>query len=166
LGYREAVELLVSLTVAERMGAPWILANLGPVRRKLEASFAPAMRDRIRGLRARILIGKGASVPVLQGFRVPGAEAGAVFAGFLERRVLAFAYTDAEGRGTARTVEPQFLLLNAPVWYLVGWDRGRDAPRTFRLDRVAGVQGTEDTFALRPAAEFASAIAESGAAPA
>lgn len=166
LGYREAVELLVSLTVAERMGAPWMMANLGPVRRKLEASFAPAMRDHIRGLRARILIGKGASVPVLQGFRAPGAEAGAVFAGFLERRVLAFTYTDAEGRGTERVAEPQFLLLNAPVWYLVAWDRGRDAPRTFRLDRIAAVSVTDDPFALRPEAAFAAAIEGSGARPA
>lgn len=166
LNYREAVELLVSLTVAERMGAPWILANLGPVRRKLEASFAPATRERLRGLRARILIGKGASVPVLQGFRPPGAEAGEVFAGFLERRVLAFAYTDAEGRGTARRAEPQFLLLNAPVWYLVAWDRGRDAPRTFRLDRIGEARMTDDAFALRPEAAFAAAIAGSGARPA
>lgn len=166
LNYREAVELLVSLTVAERMGAPWMLANLGPVRRKLEASFAPAMRDRLRGLRSRILIGRSASVPVLQGFRAPGAAAGGVFAAFLERRVLAFRYTDAEGRGTARRVEPQFLLLNAPVWYLVAWDIGRDAPRTFRLDRIAEAGETEDAFTLRPAAAFAAAIAGSDARPA
>jgi predicted DNA-binding transcriptional regulator YafY len=103
---------------------------------------------------------------VLSGFRAPGAAAGEVFAGFLERRVLGFTYTDAEARRTARVVEPQFLLLNAPVWYLVAWDRGRDAPRTFRLDRISGVCATEDTFVLRPEAAFAAAVAGSGAAPA
>ncbi len=166
LNYREAIELLVSLTVAERMGAPWMMANLGPVRRKLEASFSPAMRDRIRGLRARILIGKGASVPVLQGFRAPGEAAGEVFAAFLERRVLEFGYSDAEGRGTDRRVEPQFLLLNAPVWYLVAWDIGRNAPRTFRMDRIAAAHAADGIFSLRPEAAFAAAIAGSESRPA
>lgn len=167
LSYREAVELLVSLTVAERIGAPWMLANLGPIRRKLQASFAPAMKDRIAGLRARILVGGGASVPVLAGYRPPrGDSAAALFAAFVERRTLHFDYKDAGGRATARRVEPQFLLLNAPVWYLVAWDLERGAPRTFRLDRIAAARAGDEGFRQRPVADFAAALADSGAQPA
>jgi predicted DNA-binding transcriptional regulator YafY len=165
---RGTVERLVVLAVAERKGMAWMKANLGPVRRKLEGPFAPATRERICGLRARMLIGKGASVQVPAAFRAPGSgrRSGAVFAGFPERRAQASACTDAEGRGTARTVETQVLLLNAPVCYLVGWDRGRDAPCTFRLDRIAGISVTDEPFALRPATAFAAVLEGCGARPA
>src|SRR5690606_13243396 len=46
LSYREAVDLLVSLAIAEQLRSPWLIANLAPIRRKLRASFAPALRDR------------------------------------------------------------------------------------------------------------------------
>jgi predicted DNA-binding transcriptional regulator YafY len=41
-------------------------------------------------------------------------------------------------RGTARTVAPAGLWFRDGRWYLVGWDRDRQAPRTFRVDRVEG----------------------------
>jgi len=64
LTYREAVDLLVSLAIAEQLQSPWLIANLSSVRRKLTASFAPALRGRIEALRNRILIGRSASAPV------------------------------------------------------------------------------------------------------
>ena len=50
LSYAEAVDLLVSLAVAEQMKSPLLMANLGSVRRKLMASFAPSMRRKIKSL--------------------------------------------------------------------------------------------------------------------
>jgi predicted DNA-binding transcriptional regulator YafY len=41
LSYAEAVDLLISIDVAEKMGSPMFLANLGSVRRQLVASFSP-----------------------------------------------------------------------------------------------------------------------------
>ncbi len=38
--------------------------------------------------------------------------------------------------GTARAVAPATLRFRAGRWYLVGWDRDRDAPRTYRVDRI------------------------------
>lgn len=38
--------------------------------------------------------------------------------------------------GTARAVAPATLQFRAGRWYLVGWDRERDAPRTYRVDRI------------------------------
>ncbi|WP_366524121.1 HTH domain-containing protein, partial [uncultured Hyphomonas sp.] len=42
LTYIEAVDLLISIAVAERMNSPMFLANLDSVRRQLGASFSPA----------------------------------------------------------------------------------------------------------------------------
>lgn len=41
-------------------------------------------------------------------------------------------------RGAARSVAPAGLWFREGRWYLVGWDRDRQAARTFRVDRVEG----------------------------
>lgn len=159
LSYREAVDLLVSLAIAEQLQSPWLIANLSSVRRKLTASFAPALRDRIDGLRSRILIGRGASATVLQGFAVPDdGTVDALFRAFLEMRVLRASYRDGQGRATERLIEPQYLLLSYPVWYVVAWDRGRDAVRTFRCDRIGTVRVEDQTFRPLPLSIFRDAI--------
>jgi predicted DNA-binding transcriptional regulator YafY len=56
---------------------------------------------------------------------------------FLERLHLRFQYRDAQGRQTAREVEPQAMLILPPLWYLVGWDPGRADFRHFRMDRIS-----------------------------
>jgi proteasome accessory factor BC len=38
--------------------------------------------------------------------------------------------------GMARVVAPATLRFRAGRWYLVGWDRDREAPRTYRVDRI------------------------------
>ena len=43
LAYSEAVDLLISLAVAEQMNSPMFLANLDSVRRQLVASSSPAI---------------------------------------------------------------------------------------------------------------------------
>lgn len=68
--------------------------------------------------------------------------------------VLRFAYTDREGRRTRRRVEPHALLVRAPIWYIVAWDLRRDAPRTFRMDRIRSPVVDEATFGPRPLAHF------------
>ena len=159
LSYREAVELLVSLAIAEQMQAPWLIASLGPIRRKLAASFAPRMRERVSDLNARILIGTGASAGMLEGFSPPHpSSVEALCHGFLERRCLDFRYRDVRGRETVRRAEPQLLLLAYPIWYMVGWDHGRDAVRSFRCDRVIEARLGEADFALRPMAVFEDAL--------
>lgn len=164
LNYREAVNLLVSLAIAEQLRSPWLIANLDAIRRKLRASFAPAMRSRIDGLSSRIHVGHGASVPVLQGFSAADDDAVTqLFRAFVEQRVIRFGYEDAEGRPSARTVEPQLLMLNYPVWYMIGWDRGREAVRSFRCDRMAAVEVLTDDFVLRPREAFAAALEGTGA---
>jgi proteasome accessory factor B len=42
-------------------------------------------------------------------------------------------------RGEQRDVDPALLRFRQGRWYLVGFDRDRDAARTFRVDRIEGV---------------------------
>jgi len=56
----------------------------------------------------------------------------------LEGRVVALDYVDRKGTASDRTVEPLAVVRDAPNWYLWGWCRLRDAPRSFRIDRIRG----------------------------
>ena len=47
-------------------------------------------------------------------------------------------------RGETRLVDPALLRFHGGFWYLVGHDRERDAPRTFRVDRIDGEVGAGD----------------------
>ncbi|MEZ4323398.1 MAG: WYL domain-containing protein [Myxococcota bacterium] len=54
-----------------------------------------------------------------------------------ESRQLTFAYVTREGVASRRRVEPYHLVHDVTRWYLVAWDRDRDAWRTFRADRAS-----------------------------
>lgn len=90
----------------------------------------------------------------------------------LEHRVVRIAYTDESGERSVRDVEPHGLVIAPYGEYLVGWCRVREAPRTFRLDRIAaarlesGRAGRRDLDellgALRVPAPHAPVLARTG----
>jgi len=159
LSYREAVDLLVSLAVAEQLNSPILMANLAPIRRKLMASFSPADLHRIRNLKSRILIGRPASLAVQTSHAAPApALVEKLHQAFLMMRVADMRYEAEGGIATIRSVEPHYLLLNYPVWYALCWDRLWDDVRTFRCDRMRSVSISGEGFAPRPRADFLRAL--------
>jgi predicted DNA-binding transcriptional regulator YafY len=46
-------------------------------------------------------------------------------------------------------VEPHYLLLSWPAWYLLVWDHLREAVRMLRVDRIESARVTEATFRVR-----------------
>lgn len=60
-----------------------------------------------------------------------------------------FAYRDSD-----RSVAPAALRFHGGRWYLVGWDRERAAPRTFRVDRIDGTIDVGDPESGRPPEDF------------
>ena len=75
---------------------------------------------------------------------------------------LRFAYQSHSGTASQRLVEPYRLVNDRRRWYLVAWDTGRDAWRTFRVDRIeprtpAGPRFTPRT--LPPDREIAAQVA-------
>lgn len=157
--HAEAVDLLVSLAVAEQMNSPIFLANLNSIRRQLMSSFAPDKRHKVKDLKSRILIGQSASKFVLESFEsVNRSVVQKLHQAFLDKRAMTVRYTSEGGGTTRRDVEPHYLLLHYPVWYVLAWDKLQDAPRTFRCDRISRAFGTEDRFKLLPKDTFNEAL--------
>jgi predicted DNA-binding transcriptional regulator YafY len=63
--------------------------------------------------------------------------------------VLRFTYADRNGNCTRRQIEPHGLLVRAPNWYAIAWDRDKDEPRLFRADRARRPFVTSVRFAPR-----------------
>jgi predicted DNA-binding transcriptional regulator YafY len=60
-----------------------------------------------------------------------------------------FSYTARDEAASRREVEPHALVNAGRRWYLVAWDPGREAWRTFRLDRVARPSASGRRFTPR-----------------
>lgn len=157
----EAMELLVSLAVSEKLRMPVLGVSVRSARQKISATFSGPDRDRIAALRRRILVGTPASLHILASYGEVGAAAETARTAFFEMRLLDLRYRDERGVETTRTIEPQFLYLNPPVWYLLAWDRLRDSVRAFRFDRLMHARVLQESFRLRPGSVFLSA-AEAG----
>lgn len=166
LAYAEAVDLLISIEVAERMGSPLFLANLASVRRQLIASFSPDKRARVEQLKSRILIGPSASLQVQSHFTPPDKSVvQALHQGFMDQDCLDIGYTREDGQTSRRDIEPHYMLLKYPVWYVIAHDRQKDRPRTFRCDRMDTIQRTGRRFSLKPVEHFLEDGAASPAPP-
>jgi predicted DNA-binding transcriptional regulator YafY len=158
----EAMALLVSLAVAEKLSTPLVEPAARAARQKIAAVFARPERERIRALRRRVLVGAPASARVLNSYRPERVQhANEIRRAFFEQKLLSLAYCDEKGARTRRTVEPHFLYLNPPAWYLLAWDELRAGVRAFRFDRIGAATVLERSFRLRNAAEFLAA-AEAG----
>lgn len=155
LDFEEGIDLLLSIALAEKLNSPLLLNRLRSIRQKLAASFPEAQQSRIKMLRNRILIGPRASDHVMQTYRMNAPEQLTnVTRAFFDMRVLEIRYSDEATRMTTRQIEPQFLYLSVPAWYLLAWDRLRDDIRTFRIDRIHTAIVMDTTFRLRDRRTF------------
>jgi predicted DNA-binding transcriptional regulator YafY len=76
---------------------------------------------------------------------------------------LRFSYTAADGRHTARHVEPHRLVSLGRRWYLVGYDLARHDWRSYRLDRLTTPSSAGTHFRPRePPATDAAAFVRAG----
>lgn len=161
LSYGEAVDLLISIAVAEQMNSPMFLANLGSVRRQLVASFSPKKRNRVNRLKSRILIGVTASTSVQAGAQSPPKRVvQALHQAFIDQEILDIQYRREDEELSKRKIEPHYLLLKYPIWYVVAFDHLRGEPRTFRCDRMINARSTGTQFRLRPKESFKPSLSD------
>jgi proteasome accessory factor B len=66
-----------------------------------------------------------------------------------EGRVVSFGYRAPDGETMTRRVDPSRLLLAGGHWYLQGWCHLREGTRTFLLDRMSGLEVTDETATHR-----------------
>lgn len=158
LNETEALSLLLSLTIAGKIGSPLLLDDLKSVERKVSTAFTPQQTRRIRALRSRVLVGGRASPDMLASYQPPKAAiTQAVFESFMHQRTAHIHYVDAKGAATEREIEVQFIYYNLPIWHALAWDHLRDDVRFFRLDRIRQMRLTGEEFRLRPARHFLGA---------
>jgi predicted DNA-binding transcriptional regulator YafY len=122
----EAIDLLLSIAVAEQMNSPLLLRELGAIKRKIVAAFPESYQPKIRALRRRILIGSPATEKVMATFTPPPAKALAGVAEcFFNMKRLAITYVDQRGATTWREIEPHYLYLSTRPARAVlrGWAR-------------------------------------------
>ena len=73
-------------------------------------------------------------------------DVGALRGALRARRKVHFRYRDLKDRTTERSVRPLALSFYGPIWLLSGWCELRQDFRSFRLDRVAGLEVLDETF--------------------
>ncbi|WP_129339326.1 helix-turn-helix transcriptional regulator [Cellulomonas endophytica] len=130
--------------------------------------------DTDRALTKLRAVGEGPERPdVLAGLVPRVRPGGAALAPLVDavhgRQVVQFAYRAAStGELRTRTVEPWHLLSRRGGWLLIGRDRDRDAPRSFRLTRLEGPVrrlGAPGAFVPPSRAEHEASLARWGEPP-
>jgi predicted DNA-binding transcriptional regulator YafY len=139
----EAVAVAVSLRLAA--GGTVSGASEAALRTlaKLDQVMPPRLRGEVRALHeaTQTLDGGEATVDGEALLRVARAVRDTVR--------IRFDYEARDGTPSARTVEPVGLVATGRRWYLMAYDVDRDDWRTFRLDRMHGVDPTTWRFRAR-----------------
>jgi predicted DNA-binding transcriptional regulator YafY len=137
----EAVAVAVALRTASGGGASGLESAALSALTKLDQVLPVRLRERIGALRTvTVALGPHQLPPVDLDVLVPVAIA------CRRPERLRFTYRAGDGTESERHVEPFRLVYTARRWYLVAFDRDRDAWRTFRIDRVGEPKPTGVPF--------------------
>lgn len=149
LAGEDVVALILAVAMAQAL--PWMPFALGAesAMAKIEAALPYERARRLQSLMMRIMIGKR-SPPSARHREVSPLLARLFEAAFSEERLLAFSYRASNGTTSQRIVEPHGLLVRAPLWYVIAFDRGVDEARLFRADRISSPHVLAETFLPRP----------------
>jgi len=115
----------------------------------------------VNRLKSRILIGVTASTYVQKTITTPPKQVvKALHQAFIDQEILEIGYQREGGEISRRLIEPHYLMLKFPVWYIVALDHLRGAARTFRCDRIQTAKMTGKRFQLLPKKELQSSMDE------
>lgn len=155
---QEAISLLLSLSIMETLSHQQDDLGVRALKQKIANAFPEQQRKSINELRKRILIGAPASTPVLSQFSKSSSEIWKdAITYFLEAKRVRIHYRDEKGQSTIREFDPQFLILNWPVWYFLGWDYLRNDVRFFRIDRIKKIESISALITRRARSLFLDA---------
>jgi predicted DNA-binding transcriptional regulator YafY len=139
----EAIAIALSLATSSGTGVSGIADASMRAAAKLERTLPHGLRQRLTSVRASVVPLQGGGPVVGMGMVSIAAQA------CVARNELQFSYRDHGGMQSVRTVEPHGLVSSEGHWYLVAWDKEREAWRTFRLDRASALLTTQRHFAGR-----------------
>jgi predicted DNA-binding transcriptional regulator YafY len=139
----EAIAIAVGLRTAARASVSGIEEAALRALVKLEQVLPAHLRRRVAALGAATV-----SVPVA-GATVDPQHLTAIATACRDSECVRFAYQSRDGTESRRLVEPHAVVNLGRRWYLVAWDRGREAWRTFRIDRLTKPSVTGPRFVAR-----------------
>ena len=127
----EAIAIAVGLRTAARASVAGIEETSIRALVKLEQVLPAHLRRRVAAL------GSATIAAPAGGPTVDPQDLTTIAAACRDSAFLRFAYRSRDGSESRREIEPHALVNLGRRWYVVGWDRGREGWRTFRVDRVA-----------------------------
>jgi len=146
----EAVDLLVGMATVEKMELPLTFGNSKSIRTKLVSSFSKNDQTKVKKLASRIKVGPTSSPQVISTYRPEVSNlAKKIQQSFALMLSSEISYRSGSGAISTRMIEPHYMVLNHPVWYLISWDFLRNDVRTFRCDRILKMKSLELEFNLR-----------------
>ena len=143
LDEEEAVAIAVGLRTAARASVTGIEETSIRALVKLEQVLPAHLRRRVAAL------GSATIAPPRAGPTVDPQHLTTIAAGCRDSEGLRFDYRSRDGTASRREVDPHELVNLGRRWYLVAWDRRRDAWRTFRVDRIDRPAATGVRFKAR-----------------
>jgi predicted DNA-binding transcriptional regulator YafY len=152
----EAIAIAVGLGTAARASVTGIEEAAVRALVKLEQVLPAHLRRRVRALQAATT-----TMPA-GGPAVDPLHLTVLAAACRDAERVRFAYRGRDGAASRREAEPHALVNLGRRWYLVAWDRGREAWRTFRVDRLDAPASTGVRFRPRelPAADAAAFVTQ------
>jgi predicted DNA-binding transcriptional regulator YafY len=113
---------------------------------KLASAMAAVPKDTAAKLVSHIRVARGPGGPVDP---VSDVLSDVIRHALVDSVAMELTYRDAQARETRRVVEPIGVVGTHHGWYLFAWCRLRQAPRAFRLDRIARADLTSECIAPR-----------------
>ena len=136
----EATAVVLGLLAGRRLGLPpeateSALAKVGRV-------LPIALRDRVRALRETL----GFTLVTREGTAPAVSVVLALAAAAHDRRRVRLGYRSWKGAETERDLDPYGLVFHSGRWYVTGHDHRSGEVRTFRVDRVLGLEERPHTY--------------------
>lgn len=160
LNHKEVIDLLLALATIEKLKTPIFLQDMRSIKDKIAKCFPADQRASIESLRNRIYIGNAASPRVLSSYSPKlRCDIQVLYKAFFDLSLLQIAYQSEKGEILERKIEPHYLILCWPVWYISAWDHLRADIRFFRIDRIRKSQILKDDFRLHHRNAFKEQLA-------
>jgi predicted DNA-binding transcriptional regulator YafY len=141
----ETLALSLGLLAARGLGLAEAAPAVASAQAKLERVMPDGLRRRVRAVDETVKLDAARAT-------APGDNQALVaLTGAAQacRRVV-LRYRDLRGEESVRRFDPYGLALRHGRWYAAGWCHLRQALRTFRLDRIAGVETLAEPFERPP----------------
>lgn len=141
-------EEAVAIAVGLRAGAGHAIEGVDEASVRALAKLEQVLPSR---LRHRVSSLQNATIPLARGdgSTIDPRTLTVIASAVTGRERLRFAYRAGDGTESKRQVEPYRLVSTGYRWYLVAYDVGREAWRTFRVDRVSEPFATGARFTPR-----------------